>query len=90
MRLSEDRISNISHKIHDRLYLDEYVDYTDEDESLKMIKKVMTDFLKLDEAIEESVRHKISTLKKGVREGTPEWDVLFRKYSEEELNKHKM
>jgi len=90
MRLSEDRISNISHKIHDRLYLDEYVDYTDEDESLKMIKKVMTDFLKLDEAIEELVRHKISTLKKGVREGTPEWDVLFRKYSEEELNKHKM
>ena len=87
MRLSEDRISNISLKIHDRLYLDNLVDYTDEDEALRLIKKVMLDFLSVDDQIDEFVRHKIFTLKKGVQEGSPEWEVLYRKYSEEELNK---
>lgn len=87
MRLTEERISHISHKIHDRLYLDEFVDYTDEDEALILIKKIFTDFLVLEDAIDESVRAKIATLKKGVTEGSPEWDVLHRKYFEEEMRK---
>lgn len=90
MRLNEDRISHISHKIHDRLYLDEFVDYTDEDEALILIKKIFTDFLVLEDTIDESVRAKIATLKKGVTEGSPEWDVLHRKYFEEEMRKRNL
>ncbi|EKD42465.1 MAG: protein of unknown function DUF507 [uncultured bacterium] len=90
MRLSEDRISNISHKIHDRIYLDELIDFKDEDEALKIIKKTMTDFLQMDDVLDDFVRKKIATLKKGVMEGTPEWDVMYRKYFEEELTKKGM
>lgn len=87
MRLSEDRISHISHQIHDRLYLDELVDYIDEDEALRVIKKVFTEFLVMEDQIDNQVRLKISTLKKGIMEGSPEWEVLYRKYFEEEMRK---
>lgn len=87
MRLSEERIFHICHKIHDRLYLDELVDYTDEDEALVVIKKVFTEFLVMEDQIDEAVRTKIATLKKGVTEGSPEWEILHRKYFEEEMRK---
>lgn len=87
MRLSDDRISHISHQIHDRLYLDEFVDYKDEDESLRVIKKVITDFLILEDQIDEVVRAKILSLKRQVTEGSPEWEILHRKYYEEEMGK---
>ncbi|MBI2340981.1 MAG: DUF507 family protein, partial [Deltaproteobacteria bacterium] len=69
MRLSEDRISHICLKIHDRLYLDELVDYTDEDEALRVIKKTMTDFLAMDDHIDDFVREKIRSIKRGIVEG---------------------
>ena len=87
MILSEDRISHISHKICDRLYLDELVDYTDEDEALRVIKKSLTDVLHIWDEADTLVFEKIRTLKKGVQQGTPEWDVLHRKYMHEELLK---
>lgn len=87
MRLSEDRISNICHKIHDRLYLDEFVDYVDEDEALKVIKKTFADFLEMEDKLDDEVREKIKTLRKGVIEGSPEWEVLHHKYFEEEMRK---
>jgi len=90
MRLTEDRIFHICHKIHDRLYLDELVDYTDEDEALRIIKKTMTDFLAADDQIDDFVREKVRSLKRGIVEGSPEWEVLHRKYYEEELRKRKL
>ena len=33
------------------------------------------------------VRSKIASLKRGVIEGSPEWNILFRRYREEELRK---
>ncbi len=90
MHFSEDRIYNICHKIHDRLYLDELVDYTDEEEALRIIKKTVFDFLALNDQLDDQVRDKIRSLKKGVVEGTPEWEVLYKKYYEEELVKKKL
>ncbi|MDO8518996.1 MAG: DUF507 family protein [Deltaproteobacteria bacterium] len=87
MRLSEDRISHISHKIHDRIYLDELVDFIDEDEALKVIKKIFGDFIAIEDQIDDAVRAKIATLKRNVIEGTPEWEVMHHKYFEEEMRK---
>jgi hypothetical protein len=35
------------------------------------------------------VRRKLESLKRGVLEGSSEWDVLYRKYYEEEVAKHR-
>ena len=39
---------------------------------------------KVDEAIDLAVRQKIETQKRGIPEGSEEWDILYRKYFEEE------
>jgi hypothetical protein len=88
MKYSEDRIMNLALQIHDRLYLDNEVDYTDEDEALKVVRQTMLGFFSLEDRIDDVVTQKILTLKRGVTPGTSEWDVLYQKYFEEELNKH--
>ncbi len=39
---------------------------------------------KIDEAIDLLVRQKIETQKRGIPDGSEEWDILYRKYFEEE------
>ena len=52
--------------------------------ALDMLRAV----LRKDDEIERRVRSKIMSQKRGsIPEGSQEWDVLFRKYYEEELNK---
>jgi hypothetical protein len=87
MKYSEDRLKGLALKIHDKLYLDELVDYTDEEESLACIKKTLLTFFALEDQIDDLVRQKIQTLKKNVPMGSPEWEILYQKYFEEELKK---
>lgn len=90
MKYSEDRIGALSLKIHDRLYLDEDVDYTDEDAALASIRKVMAQFFALEDKIDDIVREKISTLKRNVVPHSTEWQIMYNKYFEEELKKHRL
>jgi len=89
MKISEDRVSHLAHLVWDALYNDKLADYSDDEEALKCIKRAMTDYLKTDDQIDDEVRKKIATLKRGVQEGSREWDILYRKYYEEEANKRR-
>jgi hypothetical protein len=40
-----------------------------------------------DAQIDEVVRRKIETQKRAIPEGSPEWDILYRKYYEEEATR---
>ncbi|MFQ5720680.1 MAG: DUF507 family protein [Acidobacteriota bacterium] len=46
---------------------------------------VLREELRRDEEIEERARRKISAQKRTIPDGSPEWEILFRKYYEEEL-----
>ncbi|MBI2369201.1 MAG: DUF507 family protein [Deltaproteobacteria bacterium] len=87
MRLSEARISYISHRILDGLWGDELVDFEDEERVLTAIRGVITKYLKVDEEVDEAVRRKLRTMSRRVVEGSREWDVLYEKFFGEELNK---
>ncbi len=87
MKISDDRIAHLSHLVCDALYHDDLVDYSDDDEALLCIRKTMTEYLKIEDKIDDLVRQKIASLKKGVPEGSREWDILYRKYYEEEAQK---
>ncbi len=89
MRYSDERIQKLALKIHDRLYLDEDVNYTDEVKSLALIKKVMLQYFTLEDKIDTVVREKIQTLKRGVIPHSREWEILYSKYFEEEMQKHR-
>lgn len=85
--ISEDRLSHLAHLVVDGIWNDDLVDYTDDDAALRAAKKGLADFVKIVSEIETSARAKVASLKRGVVEGSPEWDVLFAKYFEEELQR---
>jgi hypothetical protein len=90
MRLSEDRISHLSHLVLDMLMQDRNVDAIQPEERvLREIKRTLTDELKFEDEADEAARRTIRSLSRKVPEGSREWDVLYRKYFEEELNRRK-
>lgn len=87
MMISEDRQSHLAHVITDAIYDDDLVDFSDDEMALRFAKKAIAEFVKEDEEIDRRAREKVLTLKRGVVEGSPEFEVLYRKYYEEERNR---
>lgn len=87
MILSEERQIHWAHLLTDKIWEDDMVDYSDEDVALRLAKKAVVEFVKEDQDIDKAAREKVATLKRQVMEGTPEWDVLYKKYYEEERNR---
>jgi hypothetical protein len=53
------------------------------------VKRILAEYFQRDDKIDEIVRRKIASLSRRVVPGSTEWDVLYRRYSEEEARKHK-
>lgn len=87
MILSEEKQTHLAHVIIDGIWNDDLVEYSDEDEAIREAKRVMVEFVKKETAVDDAVRQKIATLKKNVFEGTREYDLLYKKYYDEEINK---
>jgi hypothetical protein len=90
VKLSREKILRLSHLILDRLNKDEEIEYyADPQEIRQEIVKMISDEMKTDEAIDALVRRKIESQKRTIQEGSDEWDVLYRKYYEEEVGRHR-
>jgi hypothetical protein len=90
VRLSREKILRLSHLILGQLDQDDGVEYfADPQEIRQYIVKMISDEMKTDEAIDALVRRKIETQKRPIVEGSDEWDVLYRKYYEEETARHR-
>jgi hypothetical protein len=90
MRLSHEKIVHLSHLILEALLDDERVDYHGEENEVRQrIVAVLKAELEREDAMEDAVRRKIESQKRAIPEGSPEYDLLFRKYYEEELAKVK-
>lgn len=87
MILSEDRQTHWAHLLTDGIYNADLVDFTDEDEALRAAKRAVVEFVKAEQDLDAKVRAKVASLKRGVIEGSPEWDIMYRKYDEEERNR---
>jgi hypothetical protein len=90
VRLSREKILRLSHLILGYLDADEGVEYfADPQEVRQDVVKLISDEMKADEAIDAAVRRKIESQKRTIVEGSDEWDVLYRKYYEEEQARHR-
>jgi len=88
MKLSRDKINDISHKIVAELRKsrDFRVKRQPNDVRLELVK-VVTDMLVTEEKVDRAARTKIRTQKRDIPEGTEEWDLLHKRYYAEELKK---
>ena len=90
MKLSREKVLRLSHLILDYINEDDGVEYFVETQELRQeILRLIEGEMKADEAIDALVRRKIETQKRTILEGSDEWDVLYRKYYEEETAKHR-
>ncbi len=89
MRLSEDRISHIAHLICDGIWKDDLVDFTDDERALQEIKRTIRDYLMVEDRADTAAREKIRSLSRPIAEGSREWEVLYKKYFEEEMAKRR-
>lgn len=87
MILSEERQSHLAHIVTDGIWKDDIVDFVDDEAAVRIAKKAIVAFVAESQDIDEKARQKVSSLKRNVVEGSPEWDVLYKKYYEEELNR---
>ena len=83
MRFSDDRISSLARLIHTNLSLE----LTDSEKAYREIKKTLIEYFKKEDQADVAARQKITTLKRGVAEGSREWEILYQMYFEEELHK---
>ena len=89
MKLSREKIVHLSHLVLSHLNQDEDVEFfADPQEIRQDIFKIISDEMRSDELIDAAVRRKLETQKR-VMEGSEEWDILYRKYYEEEQNRHR-
>jgi hypothetical protein len=88
MKLSRDKINDVSHKIVAALRKsrDFRLKRDPNDVRLEMVK-VVTDLLQAEEKVDRAARTKIRTQKREIAEGTEEWDLLHKRYYAEELKK---
>jgi hypothetical protein len=89
MKLSRDKVTQISHKLADMLRKSHELRLKDKDlNNVRLeIVRIMTELLVAEEKVDRFARQKIRSQKREVPEGTEEWDLLHRRYYAEELKK---
>ena len=88
MRISRDKLNKLAHTVADTLAELDQVDFLEErnmirQETRKALEKLLLEETKIDAA----ARMKISSQRKIITEGSQEWDILYRKYYNDEVKK---
>ena len=88
MKLSRDKINDISHKLVAALRKSHDVRVKRDANDLRLeVVREMTELLHAEERVDKAARLKIRSQKREITEGTEEWDLLHRRYYAEELRK---
>ncbi len=83
--LSDEKITHMSHILLRELKKRDLIAVLEEEGKIRrQIRRSIMDELKLGEEIDEAVRRKINSMSKRPAEGTPEWDVLYKRFFKEE------
>ena len=88
IRLSREKINYLSRKIVDLLFSDDEVEFLDEANDIRLsIVRSLEEEMKLYDLIDKKAIEKIESQKKPIKEGSREWEILYRKYYNDEINK---
>jgi len=87
-RISDDKVNKLAHVVADTLAEIDAVEFLEErnmirQEARKALQKLLLEEVKIDAA----ARRKIASQQKVIPEGSQEWDILYRKYYNDEVKK---
>ena len=85
MMLSDDKISHLTHMLLKGLLERNLVKVSeDEGKTRAEIRRTIISELRIGEEIDSSVRKKLQSYSRKVVEGSPEWEILYKKFFKEE------
>ena len=88
MRISREKINKLAHSVADALADMENVDFIEDRNSIRLEARRVLEILMAQEAkIDSAARQKIESQRRTILEGSQEWDILYRKYYNEEVKK---
>jgi hypothetical protein len=89
MKLSRDKVSDMSHKLIDMLRKNHDLRLKNKDTNAVRLEivRVMTEVLMVEDKVDRAARQKIRSQKREIPEGSEEWDLLLRRYYTEEMKK---
>ncbi len=88
MRISRDKVNKLAHTVADTLAELAECEFLEDrntvrQEARKVLEKLFSEELKIDAA----ARMKIQSQRKIILEGSQEWDILYRKYYNDEVKR---
>jgi len=88
VRVSRDKVNKLAHTIADTLAEIPECDFLEDrntirQEARRALEKLLTEETRIDAA----ARQKIASQRKIILEGSQEWEILYRKYYNEEVRK---
>jgi hypothetical protein len=88
MRLSRDKVNKLAHVVTDALADLDQVDFIEDRNTVRLeVRKVLEDLMSQEARVDAAARQKIESQKRTILEGSQEWDILYRKYYNEEVKK---
>jgi hypothetical protein len=88
MRISRDKLNKLAHTVADTLAEIDEVGFLEDRNTIRQGARKALEILFAEEArIDTAARLKIANQRKIILEGSQEWEILYRKYYNEEVRK---
>lgn len=87
-RISDDKLNKLAHTVADTLAEIKEVDFLEDRNTIRQeARKALTKLLLEEVKIDAAARQKIASQRRIIPEGSQEWDILYRKYYNDEVKK---
>ena len=88
MRISRDKLNKLAHTVADTLAEIPEVDFLEDRNTIRQeARKALENLLIAEMKIDVAAKQKIASQRKIIQEGSQEWDILYRKYYNDEVKK---
>lgn len=88
IRLSREKINFLARQILNLMFGNDSIEFLDESNEIRLtVVKSIEEEMKLYELIDKKAIDKIESQKKAIKEGSREWEILYRKYYNDEISK---
>jgi len=88
MRISRDKLNKLAHTVADTLADIDQVGFNEDRNTIRQeARKALEALLTQEAGIDAAARAKIASQRKIILEGSQEWEILYRKYYNDEVRK---
>ncbi|HEU4982867.1 MAG TPA: DUF507 family protein [Acidobacteriaceae bacterium] len=88
MRISRDKLNKLAHVVADTLAETDECEFLEDRNTIRQTARAILEKLLMEETrVDQAARLKIASQRKIIPEGSQEWDILYRKYYNDEVKK---